>query len=48
MGGYGSTWKFMGVWINMNSGRVYLCLVYRWYVYVLMGICKFVRVYGSL
>ena len=48
MGVYGSIWKFMGVWINMNSGWVYLCVVYRWYVCVFMGICEFVRVYGSL
>ena len=44
----GSIWKFIGVWINMNSGWVYLYVVYRWYVYVLMGTCEFVRFYGSL
>ena len=28
VGAYGSIWKFMGVWININSGWVYLCMVY--------------------
>ena len=46
IGVYGSIWKFMGVWINMNSGWVYLCVVYRWYVYMFIGIREFVCVYG--
>ena len=48
MGVYGRVWMFMGVWINMNSGWVYLYVVYRWYVCVFKGICEFVRVYGTL
>ena len=32
-GGFGSIWKPMGVWINMNSRWVCLCVVYRWYVH---------------
>ena len=47
-GVYGSIWKFMGVCINMDSGWVFLCVVYRWYVCVFMGICEFVRVDRSL
>ena len=34
--------------MNMNSRWVYLCVVYRWYLYVFMGLCEFVRDYGSL
>ena len=48
MGVYGNIWKSMRDWINMNSGRVYLCVVYRWYVCVFIGISEFVRVCGSL
>ena len=32
----------------MNSGWVYLYVVYRWYVCKFMGICEFVRVYERL
>ena len=43
MGDYGYyeiPWVFMGVWINMSSEWVYLC--------VFISICEFVRFYGSL
>ena len=48
IGVYGSIWKFMEVWMNMNSGWVYQCGVCTWYVCVFMGICEFLRIYGSL
>ena len=43
---YGSIRKFMGVWININSGLVYLCVIYRWYVR--MCLYGYMRLYGSL
>ena len=53
MGVRADVWGFrgvyrMGVWININSRWVYLCVVYRWYVFLFMGICDLVRICGSL
>ena len=46
MGSYVSLWGFMGLWINMNNGWVYLCMVCRWCVCVFMG--TYMRIYACL